>query len=318
MSDSKSNDTVLSLFLYWLRETYQRGFQVREHGELITAADGEHALSIVVRTLVPFEDAAWERRRALLEELIAEDLPARIALWVPAGADLPRDEPRVSEFVALVRQSALKLGPHERSYVPLPIELRMRKSQETGGVVSVTGGLNPHWAKFTERVRGSYDLDSTELHRLPESEDHLDALLDAIVERTKELEVGQITTLETIDAWTVQRLSGEGGVTIVGVPPAKTTDLGLAVRRNFRRTLVDVGSKLRGTAEKVRALVVLAPYARIEQEGATTALRGYDPALFTGIDFICLAADGVIKLLIQPAAGVAPWVGTGPTAPKAT
>lgn len=302
-------DVALDLFLYWLRDTYQRGFQVRERGELITAADGEHALSIAVRPLVPFEDAAWERQRALLEELISEDLPARIALWVPSGADLPREEPDVSEFIAAVKQSALKLGPHERSYVPLPIELRMRKSQETGGVVSVTGGLNPHWAKFTERVRGSYDLDSTELHRLPESEEHLEALLDSIVERTKELEAGQITTLETVDVWTVQRLSGTGGMTIVGVPPAETTDLGLAVRRNFRRTLVDIGPKLRGAAEPVRALVVLAPYARIEQEGATTALRGYDPSLFTGIDFICLAADGLIKPLIQPRSGVSPWVG---------
>jgi hypothetical protein len=302
-------DIALDLFLYWLRDTYQRGFQVRERAELISAADGEHTLSLAVRPLVPFEDAAWERQRALLEELIAEDLPVRVALWVPAGADLPVDEPAVSEFLALVRQSALKLGPHERSYLPLPIELRLRKSQETGGVVSVTGGLNPHWAKFTERVRGSYDLDSTELHRLPESEEHLESLLDAIVERTKELEVGQITILETIDAWTVQRLSGPGGVTIAGVPPAETTELGLAVRRNFRRTLVDVGPKLRAASEQARALIVLAPYARIEQEGATTALRGYDPALFTGIDFICLVADGVVKPLIQPPSGVIPWAG---------
>ena len=85
-----------------------------------------------MRTLVPFEDAAWEQRRQLLEELIGDDLPARIALWVPAGADLPREEPALSEFVALVRQSAVKLGPHERSYVPLPITLRLRKNADDG------------------------------------------------------------------------------------------------------------------------------------------------------------------------------------------
>jgi hypothetical protein len=302
-----TEDTALSLFLYWIRETYGPGFQVRERGDLNTAADGDNAISIAIRELVPFEDTAWERRRALLEELIGEDLPARTALWVPAGADPPKDEPAVSEFVALVRQAALKLGPHERSYVPFPIELRLRKSQETGGVVSVTGGLNPHWAKFTDRVRGSYDLDSTQLHRLPESEEHLEALLDAVVERTKELENGQITTLETIDAWTIQRLSGTSGVTILGVPPHEATDLGLAVRRNFRGALVDVAPKLRAASEPVRAFVVIAPYARIEQEGATTALRGYDPALYSGIDFICLSADGVIKPLIQPMAGAVPW-----------
>jgi len=280
---------------------------VHERGELTTAADGEHTVTIAVRELVPYEDAAWARQRVLLEELIADDLPARIALWIPAGANLPKDEPAVSEFVALVRQAALKLGPHERSYVSFPIELRLRKSQDTGGVVSVTGGLNPHWAKFTERVRGSFDLDSTQLHRLPESEEHLEALLDAIVERTKELQVGQIATIETIDAWTVQRLSGTSGVTIIGVPPKETTDLGLAVRRNLRRTLVDAAPKLRAASEPVRALVVVAPYARIEQEGASTALRGYDPVLFSGIDFICLAADGLIKPLIQPPARSVPW-----------
>lgn len=304
---SHAEDTALSLFLYWVRETFGPGFQVKGRGELNTAADGDHTITVAVRELVSHEDASWERRRSLLEELIAEDLPARLAVWVPAGAGLPTDEPAVSEFVALVRQSALKLGPHERSYVSLPIELRLRKSQESGGVVSVTGGLNPHWAKFTDRVRGSYDLDSTQLHRLPESEEHLEALLDEIVERTKQLEAGQVTTIETIDAWTIQRLSGTGGVTIIGVPPGEAAELGLAIRRNFRRTLIDVAPKLREAGGTARALVVIAPYARIEQEGTTTALRGYDPSLFSGIDFICLAADGLIKPLIQPPSGAVPW-----------
>jgi len=302
-------NVALDLFLYWLRETYQRGFQVQERGDITIASDGAYSLAVSTRTLVPFEDTAWEKRRALLEELIADGLPARIALWAPAGSDLPGDEPALSEFVALVRQSALKLGPHERSYVPLPATLRLRKSQESGGVVSVTGGLNPHWAKFTERVRGSYDLDSTELHRLPESDEHLESLLDAIVERTTQLRVGQVATLDTIDAWTVQRLSGSEGAAIVGVPPGAATDIGLAVRRNFRRVLNEMVPSLRAAAEPVRALVVLAPYARIEQEGATTALRGYDPALYSGVDFICLTADGLIKPLIQPPAGLLPWAG---------
>jgi hypothetical protein len=302
-----TEDTALSLFLYWVRETYGPGLQVRERGELTTAADGDHTISVAVRTLTPHENAEWERRKSLLEESIEDDLPARIALWVPAGAELPKDEPALSEFVSLVRQSALKLGPHERSYVPFPIELRLRKSQETGGVVSVTGGLNPHWAKFTERVRGSYDLDSAQLHRLPESDEQLEELLDAIVERTRELQVGQVATVETIDAWTIQRLSGTSGVTVVGVPPDETADLGLVVRRNLRRVLVDFAPKLRAASEPVRALVVIAPYARIELEGATTALRGYDPALYAGIDFICLAADGVIKPLIRPPSGALPW-----------
>ena len=89
-------------------------------------------------------------------------------------------------------------------------------------------------------------------------------------------------------------------MTIVGVPPADAAELGLAVRRNLRRVLAEVAPRLRAANADLRALVVLAPYARVEHEGATTALRGYDPASYTGIDFVCLAVDGLIKPMIQP------------------
>ncbi len=298
---SGESDVALDLFLHWLTETYGRAFQ-RNAGssDLVTASDGDVQLATAVRTLLTSEDAAWESRRRMLEELIADGLPARVALWVPAGAHLPSEEPEVSEFAALVREAAIKLGPSERSYVPLPVKLKLRKSADTGGVVSVSGGLNPHWARFTERVRGSYDLDCTQLHRLPESEEHLESLLDAVVERTQSLDVGQHAVIETIDAWTVQRLSGDAGVTILGVPPAVAAEGGIAVRRNFRRILAGAGP-LREAKGGARALVVLGYYARIEQEGATVAMRGFEPALYSGIDYIALVADGVVKPLIETA-----------------
>jgi transcription termination factor NusB len=246
----------------------------------------------------------------MLEELIGEGLPTWVALWVPAGANLPSDEPDVSEFAALVREAAIKLDPVERSYVSLPAKLYLRKNADTGGVVSVTGGLNPHWARFTERVRGSYDLDSTQLHRLPESEEHLEKLLDGVVEKTETLDAGQYAVIETIDAWTVQRLSGEPGVTIVGAPPAVAGEGGIAVRRNFRRILAGA-EPLREAKVGAPALVVLGYYARIEQEGATVAMRGFEPALYSGIDFVCLVADGVVKPLIQPPDGLLPWARAG-------
>jgi hypothetical protein len=247
----------------------------------------------------------------MLEELIGDGLPARIALWIPAGANLPSEEPDVSEFVAQVREAAIKLGPAERSYVPLPARLYLRKSADTGGVISVSGGLNPHWARFTERVRGSYDLDSTQLHRLPDSEEHLERLLDAVVERTQSLDVRQSAVIETIDAWTVQKLSGDAGVTIVGAPPAAAAEGGIAVRRNLRRIFADAGP-LRQAESGARALIVVGFYARIEQEGATVAMRGFEPALYRGIDFVCLAADGVVKPLIQPPDGLSSWTRVAP------
>lgn len=304
-----NTSTARDLFLYHLRDSHNRGFQPTESPDstLTTATDGTHTITIDARPLVTTEDPAWNRRREQLEAALAEDLPARVTLWIPAGADLPDGEPATSDFIAQVRQSAVKLGPHERSYVPFPATLYLRKNAAEGGVISVTGGLNPHWARFTERVRGQFDLDSTALHRLPESGEHLETLIDQVVQRSQELDIKQVGTIETIDAWTLQRLSGENGFTIAGVSPVDAADLGLAVRRNFRRIVLDSRPRLREAQSDLRALVVQGPYARIEQEGAATALRGYDPAAYSGIDFIVLVADGLVRPLIQPSEAQLPW-----------
>lgn len=300
-------DVALDLFLYWLREQYGRGFSVEAPGEIALAGDGEFKLAAAVRTLIPLEDERWDAARDRLEAQIAADLPARIALWVPFGAALPFEEPAASEFADLVRKAALKLGPHERSHVPLPIRLLLRKNNSSGGVVSATGGLNPHWARFTGRVQGTFDLDSTALHRLPESEEHLEQLIERVVEVAGEMADGDVREIETIDAWTVRRLSGDSGCTIIGLPPDATNDAGLAVRRNFRRLLLDLVPKVRETPADVRALLVIGYYPRVEMEGATTALRGYDPASYSGLDFVCLVTDGVVKPLIQAPERLLPW-----------
>jgi hypothetical protein len=293
---------ALELFLRWLNEREQRRFLIESAvDDSAVASDGTVRLAVEVRALLgPTEDAAWLAARARLEEQVTAAVPTSIALWVPAGAQLPAGEPVLSEFIDHVRQAAVKLGPQERASVPLPIRLVLRKSSESGGVVSVTGGLNPHWARFTERVRGTFDLDSTRLHRLPESEEHLEALLDAIVERSAKLDAGQIAEIETIDSWTVQRVEGDG-VAIVGVPPVETQDAGLAVRRNLRRILGDAAPALRASDAEMKALVLLGYYARIEEEGASIAMRGFSPSLYSGLEFVCLVADGLVKPLMAAA-----------------
>jgi hypothetical protein len=210
-----------------------------------------------------------------------------------------------------VRQAAVKLGPQERGHVPLPIRIGLRKNDSTGGVVSATGGLNAHWAAFTGRVQGTFDLNSTALHRLPESSEHLEKLIEQIVGVAAEMSVGEVSEIETIDAWTVQRLSGDSGCTIFGLPRAEAEDIGLAVRRNFRRLLGAAAPALREAAADLRALLVIGYYPRIEMEGATTAMRGYDPASYSGLDFVCLVADGVVKPLIQAPENLLPWAKAG-------
>jgi len=303
MTPNAQSEVVRDLFLHWARHSLGRDFRIREDG----VSDGEYALDVHVRPLVQAVDPRWEKSRRLLEELIGDDVPARVALWIPAGASIPAEEPEVSEFADLVRKAAIRLGPGERSHVELPIALKLRKSAETGGVMSVTGGLNPHWARFTDRVRGTFDLDSTALNRLPESEEFLETLLDTIVERASALDVGAIVLIETTDNWTIQRLDGDPGFHILGLPVDAAIDLGMTVRRNFRRILVDEGAQARASSANLKALVVVGQYSRIEFEGATTAMRGYDPASYSGIDFVCLGADGIIKPLVQPPANALPW-----------
>jgi hypothetical protein len=308
MSES---DAALDLFLHWLREGHGRGFAVKDRGGIVTASDGEFTLAVSVGSLVPVEDERWDAARERLESQIADGLPARIALWLPPGAALPSEEPAASEFAEAVRQAAVKLGPQERAHVPLPIRILLRKNNNTGGVISVTGGLNPHWATFTGRVQGTFDLDSTALHRLPESSEHLEQLIEQIVEITGEMNAGEVREIETIDAWTVQRLSGDSGCTIFGLPRAATEDIGLTVRRDFRRLLRDAVPALREAEADLRALIVIGYYPRIEMEGATTAMRGYDPTSYSGLDFVCLIADGVVKPLIQTPDHLLPWAKAG-------
>lgn len=305
------SDAALDLFLHGLREGHGRGFAVKESNGVLIASDGEFTLAVSVASLVPVEDERWEAARERLEAQIAEGLPARIALWAPSGAPLPSEEPAASEFAEVVRQAAVKLGPQERAHLALPIRVLLRKNNSTGGVISATGGLSPHWATFTGRVQGTFDLDSMALHRLPESNEHLEKLIEQIVEIAGEMSDGEVREIETIDAWTVQRLSGEGGCTIFGLPRAATEDIGLAVRRNFRRLLRDAAPPLREAEADVRALIVIGYYPRIEMEGATTAIRGYDPASYSGLDFVCLVADGIVKPLIQTPDRLLPWAKAG-------
>jgi hypothetical protein len=306
------SDVALDLFVSWLGHTYERGFRVTGRDDHVAVlSDGAHQITVCVRSLVADEDGAWNERLRRLEEIIGDGLPVRAALWVPAGATPAEGEPNLSEFVANVREAIVRLGPMERSHVELPVRLLLRKTSDIGGVVSVSGGLSPHWARFSEHVRGSYDLDSTRLHRLPDSGEYLDALIEEIVQRAGEMSVGETVAIETADCWTVQRLAGEGGVTVIGMPPLEPGEMGLAVRRGFRRILNEDGERLRQADGGLKALVVMGCYARMDQEGATTAMRGYDPASYRGLDFVCLVADGQVKPLIQMPDELTPWSKAG-------
>jgi hypothetical protein len=295
-----ATDVARALFEHWLQHngTALRVVSIADAG---VASSAEPSIAVETTELPPVSDAAWSQNRDRLQELVGEGLPVPAVVWAPPGAPLPTEEPMLSEFVDLTRRALVRLGPHERSHVAFPATLSLRKNSEDGSVITVSGGLNQHWAKFTGRVNGAFDLDSRPVHRLPDSEEYTASLIDRIVERANKMVAGEVASVEAEDCWTVQGLSGSPGVAIAGLPPGAATEGPTTLRRDFRRNLVDAMPRLRACAADYKALVVLCHLAHIEQEGITTALRGYDPGLYGGIDYICVVADGQVKAIVRPA-----------------
>lgn len=303
----REQDVCLELLLDWLADERGRRFEIERTEEpapgvlAAIATDGSRRLAAEVHPLLePTRNDAWASNRERLEVQIASGLPGGYALWLPPGADLPAGGSAEEELVRLVREIASNLEPGQRADVPVPVSIFIKKQQDEGSLMSVSGGLNRYWARLSERARGTYDLDSTRLHRLPESAEHVERLCETVWERAAAIEsAGQWVEIETIDAWTVQRLAGAEGFAIIGRPPEELADVGLAVRRNLRRLLAEATPRLHESGAEVKALVATGYYAHMEDEGATTAMRGYDPALYAGLDFVCLTADGLVKALME-------------------
>jgi len=303
----REQDVCLELLLDWLADERGRRFEIERTEEpapgvlAAVATDGARRLAAEVHPLLePTRNDAWASNRERLEVQIASGLPGGYALWLPPGADLPAGGSAEEELVRLVREVASALEPGQRADVPVPVSIFIKKQQDEGSLMSVSGGLNRYWARLSERARGTYDLDSTRLHRLPESAEHVERLCETVWERAAAIEsAGQWVEIETIDAWTVQRLAGAEGFAIIGRPPEELADVGLAVRRNLRRLLAEATPRLHESGAEVKALVATGYYAHMEDEGATTAMRGYDPALYAGLDFVCLVADGQVKALME-------------------
>jgi len=303
----REQDVCLELLLDWLAGERGRRFEIERTDEpapgvlAAVATDGSQRLAAEVHPLLePTRNDAWASNRERLETEIASGLTGGYALWLPPGADLPAGGAEEDELVRLVREVASGSEPGQRADVPLPATVYVKKQQDEGALMSVSGGLNRYWARLSERARGSYDVDSTRIHRLPEPAEHVERLCETIWERAAAIErVGEWVEIETIDAWTLQRLAGAEGFAIIGRPPEELTDVGLAVRRNLRRLLAEATPRLHESGAEVKALVATGYYSHMEDEGATTAMRGYDPALYAGLGFVCLAADGLVKPLME-------------------
>ena len=292
------------LFLHWLNERYRREFMpVPATDDLWQATDLE-AGSITIATDHLYEaDDAWRERCAELEQRLDDTRPGSYLLWVPRGGALPDGEPDESEWVRRVVLTASKLASGRTGEVRLPVRLGLGKVRDEGGYASVTGGLSRHWPDISQRLEGSYYLDSRGLNRFTTDEEERTQLFDHIGLLSQGITVGDFVEFEHEDAWSLQRIargpaseSMEDGWAIAGCPPGFNPDDGGAIRRLLRKSLSSAAERLRGTPGP-KALVLAGAYDYMDNDNAGPSLRGFDPVLAASFDVIALVSDAEVKAL---------------------
>lgn len=292
------------LLLDWLNQRFETQFKLPEAaGEAFIASDGEHRIGLYAAPLWETESAAaWEERLRTMEERLAV-ADGSFLLWVPPGADLPTDEPAATEFVERVRAAAASLAPGARVEVTFPVTVRMAKTREEGGYASVIGGLNRWWTRITENVQGTYQVDSTAVHRLTEDGEARERLWETIGQLSHGIQVGQASDFEVEDAWTLQRLpetETERGFALIGAPPTVDPTEGIAVRRTARRRLAAANEALNSLDVELRAVALVGSYEYAELETAGATVKALAPSLFSRIQVVCILADGGVRPTFLP------------------
>jgi hypothetical protein len=300
----------LSLFQGWFGAHFARSTVVAEsqseEGVLRASLSVGRRWDVAVtllNTLAPEATLPYEAERAAIERRLAAEGRA-LALWLPRGAALPAEEPFLSQF--MVAAAAAQPIPDGRLEVRRPATLYLRRTSTTGSVLTILGGLSAHWAQFTNRVPGSFQLNSIDLSRLPASPEERDALTERIVLAAGQPDVDDTQVVRAEEAWTANDLGG-GRSCVLGSPAVENDEQSATLRRNLRRLLKQAAPALREGAPAARVLVVLGASTYAEEEKLTWALRGMDPTLYAGYDIIAVLADGLVKPLLEPARGTLPW-----------
>lgn len=301
---SKLPEYAVRLALAFLNERYRHAFEPEPVEGGWSARDAEAgSLSLVSLPLSEASQAYLAKARRLEERLNATH-PGSYLLWVPPGGELPEEEPDSSEWVRHVEETAAKLASGRSGEVRLPVRMALAKVREEGGYASVTGGLGRYWTNISDKLNGSFYLDSRALNRFTRDEDERQQTYEHIALLSQELGVGDVREWQLDDAWTLQRISrgpaAQGmtdGWAIGGAPEGFDPGDGGAVRRVLRRRL---GEAREAFAKLPRPwiLVLTGAYAYMSDENAGPALRGFDPALVASLDGIILVADAEVKPIL--------------------
>jgi len=301
---------ALRLFQEWLGRRYARSTRVAER---LTMEDGLSAGTITVGRKWPLAFAIlntfaagatvpFEAARAALERRI--DAEGRsIALWIPPGGVVPAAEPGLSALVAAVGE-ARAVGDG-RLEVRRPVTLYLHRVDASGSVITIAGGLAGHWARFTSRVPGTFSLNSNELLRPPVANEERDALTESIVLAAGQAGDRGVEAIRADDAWTANDL-GEGGSCVLGSPRPNSDEASAALRRDVRK-LLRRAEAVPMSAAAAKALVLLGGATYAEEGKLSWAIRGMDPALYSGYDIIVTVTDGLARALLEPPANTLPW-----------
>lgn len=298
----------LALFQQWLGASYARstsidaGFDAARPGWATLRVGRQWQLdALVLDTISPASNVEFEATRAAIERRLDAD-ELSVVLWLPRGMRIPKDEPELSGLVAAIREA--ETLPDGRLEVRWGATIHLRRTSTDGSVVTALGGLAPHWARFTSKVPGTFQLNSFELSRLPAGEDERQALFDRIVMEASQPTIDEGVEIRTAAAWSANALRS-GRAYVLSAPAAESDETAAGLRRTVRQQLRAGGGL--GSDGDARALVVLGLATYAEDEKLSWVVRGLEPALLASFDFVVVVADGITKPLIKPAANTLPW-----------
>ncbi|MEE8338148.1 MAG: hypothetical protein V3R95_08805 [Dehalococcoidia bacterium] len=303
---------ALGMLAAWMGEHYFRTFRILDEDDAAGAAPFDALLAQRDRRAGVTIGTLWPEGEAVavpgFEALVGSDIDeGGYVLWSPPGIAPPSEEPALSDFRLRVANGLKGLEPNERRELRIPITLQLAKTEVEGQYVSVTGGLSSHWTAISEGVSGAFHLDSRTLHRLPEEEAELEIVLSRVRDRAGLLNKGERSAVEVHDYWLVSRLPADDppGLTVAGARPDFDPSDGATVRRLLRRNIKRAVEQREAGSCDLAVLVLVSSVAHMEDEMATTALKGMNPAAYAPLDLIALVADGRVRQVLQPRS--LPW-----------
>lgn len=301
-------EAALRLFLRWFGGHYARAVRLKEQtatdfgmrGQLKVGRQWSISFG-VVNTLASESTVAYEAARSAIERRL-DAVGGSLAVWVPRGAPLPTEEPDLSRLIVAIETAR---DVDSRKEARLPVSLYLRRTSNTGSVVTILGGLSASWAQFTNRVPGSFQLNSSNLYRLPAVEAERDELAERIVLAAQQPDIDEGAIVPAEDAWSINDLE-DGRSCVIGSPRHEDDEQSAALRRTLRVLLKKAAPMMSEQAD-AKALIVVGAATYADEEKLSWALRGMDPVLYAGYDIIAVVADGMVKLLLKPGPSTLPW-----------